>query len=45
MGSCEHGNEILGFIKGEELFNKLSGCQFLIDPFTQGLFTICVVYT
>jgi hypothetical protein len=29
MGSCEHGNEPLGSIKGSEFFDQLSNCQFL----------------
>jgi hypothetical protein len=28
-GSCEHGNEPSGFMKGEEFFDLLSDCKFL----------------
>jgi hypothetical protein len=30
-GSCEHGNESSGFIKGREFFDQMSGCQLLKD--------------
>jgi hypothetical protein len=29
MGSCEHGNEFLGSVKGGEFFDKLSNCLLL----------------